>query len=73
VTDCLSILVKSYERQGLISSIRMSRCGLGISHLLFVDDSILFFKLDGNQTVHVRDLFALFDNGIGQKLSPSKC
>jgi hypothetical protein len=73
VADCLSILVKSYERQGLISGIRMSRCGLGISNPLFADDSILFFKLDGNQAEHVRDLLALFENGTGQKLSPSKC
>jgi hypothetical protein len=27
VADCLSILVKNYERQGLISGIRMSRRG----------------------------------------------
>jgi hypothetical protein len=38
-----------------------------------VDDNILLFKLDGNQAEHVRELLALFENGTGQKLSPSKC
>jgi hypothetical protein len=35
VADCLSILVKYYERQGLITGIRLSRHGPGISHLVF--------------------------------------
>jgi hypothetical protein len=47
--------------------------GLGISHLLFADNSILFFKLDGNQAEYVQGMLTLFENGSGQKLSPSKC
>jgi hypothetical protein len=43
VVDYLSLLVKSYERQGLISGVRVCRQGPSISHLLFTDDSILFF------------------------------
>jgi hypothetical protein len=73
VVHCLSLLVKNYERQGLISSIHVSRRGPSISHLLFADDSILFFKLEENQSRHVRDLLAVFEKSTGQKLSPSKC
>jgi hypothetical protein len=73
VTDCLSLLVKSYERQGLISSVQVSRRGPSISHLLFADDSILFFKLDGAQARKVQDLLAIFERSTGQKLRPSKC
>jgi hypothetical protein len=73
MADCLSILVNNYERQGLVSGFKVSRQGLGISHLLFTDDSILFFKLDVNQAERVRELLANFEQGTGQKLSHSKC
>jgi hypothetical protein len=70
VTDCLSLLVKNYERQGPISGIRVSRRGPTISHLLFADDSILFFKLNVQQ-----ELVSVFERSTGQQLSPcpSKC
>jgi hypothetical protein len=51
----------------------MSQCGPGISHLLFADDNILFFMLDGIQAEHVWDMLAVIEEGTGQKLSPSKC
>jgi hypothetical protein len=73
VADCLSILVKNDERQGLVSGIKVSWRGPGISHLLFANDSVLFFKLNVNQAERVRELLANFEQGTGQKLSPSKC
>jgi hypothetical protein len=73
VAGCLSLLVKNYERQRLISGIQVSHYGPSISHLLFADDSILFFKLEENQARHVRDLRAVFEKSTEQKLSPSKC
>jgi hypothetical protein len=46
VADYLSVLMKHYESQGLISGMKVSRRAPSISHLLFSDDSLLFFKLD---------------------------
>lgn len=40
----LSSLVKVRERQGLISGVKISRGGPTISHLLFVDDYLIFCK-----------------------------
>jgi hypothetical protein len=71
VTDYLSALVKNYERQGLISGIWVSRRGSSISHLLFADDSILFFKLD--EAKHARELLTVFGKSTGQKLRRTKC
>jgi hypothetical protein len=35
-------------------------------HILFsVDDSILFFKLDGNQARQVRDMLVIFEKCTG--------
>jgi hypothetical protein len=65
--------MKHHEEQGLISSIKVSRRAPSISHLLFADDSLLFFKLDEDQSKHVSDLLLTFEKGSGQKLSPAKC
>jgi hypothetical protein len=51
----------------------VSRRDPSISHLLFADDSIMFFKLDGMQARNVQELLAVFERSTGQELSPSKC
>jgi hypothetical protein len=59
------MLMKNYERQGLISGLRVSKRALAISHLLFTDDSLLFFKLEEGQDCQVRHLLVMFESGIG--------
>jgi hypothetical protein len=56
----------------LISSIKVSRRAHNISHLLFVGDNLLFFKLDEGQARQVSELILAFEKGTGQ-LSPAKC
>jgi hypothetical protein len=63
--------MKNYERQGLITGIGVSRRAPSISHLLFTDDSLLFFKLEEGQAAHVKELLSVFEKGTGQKLSPA--
>jgi hypothetical protein len=73
VADCLSVLMKHYEGQGLISGIKVSRSAPSISHILFADDSLLFFKLDEGQATQVKALLSVFERETSQKLSPTKC
>jgi hypothetical protein len=73
VVDCLSTLMKLYEKQGLISGIKVSRRAPSITHLLFANDSLLFFKLGTAQATKISELLALFEKRNGQKLSPAKC
>jgi hypothetical protein len=73
VADCLSVLMKHYEGQGSISGIKVSRSAPSISHLLFADNNLLFFKLDEGQASHVKALLSVFERGTGQSLSPVKC
>jgi hypothetical protein len=73
VANCLSLLVKSYEKHGLMSRVRVCRRSPSISHLLFADDSVLFFKLNVVQARNVQQLLTIFERSTGQKLSPSNC
>jgi hypothetical protein len=65
--------MKHYESQALISAIKICQNAPSISHLLFADDSLLFFKLDVGQASQVSNLLSIFEKGTGQKLSPAKC
>jgi hypothetical protein len=73
VANCLSTLMRFYERQGLISGIRVPQRAPSITHLLFADDSLLFCKLEDDQATKIRELLTVFEKGTRQKLSPMKC
>lgn len=51
----------------------MNRKGPGISHLLFADDSILFFKGTIGQLLAVKNILTNYEIGTGQSLSHDKC
>jgi hypothetical protein len=57
----------------LFNGIKVCRRVPSISHLLFADDNLLFFKLDEDQAWNVRDLLTDFQRGTSQLLSPTKC
>jgi hypothetical protein len=44
-----------------------------ISHLLFVDDALLFFKVEEEQSAQIKNVLNMFEKGTCQQLSPSKC
>ena len=45
----------------------------GISHLLFADDTLLFFKADPEQALLVKEILGTHARCTGQLLNPSKC
>ena len=51
----------------------MNRQAPGISHLLFADDSMLFFKGSIDQAVVIKNILTEYEKGTGQLLSPHKC
>jgi hypothetical protein len=51
----------------------VSRRAPSITHLLFADDSQLFFKLNGEHAKHIKEVLLVFGKGTGQQLSPTKC
>jgi len=58
VADGLSKLLQQGNRTGEIQGLRVCRNAPAVSHLLFADDSLLFFKADERQTRSVKEALA---------------
>ena len=73
VADALSALFsKSMSEEGL-EGIKICRRAPIISHLLFADDSLLFFRASIQQATLVRGLLNTYALATGQLINPSKC
>jgi hypothetical protein len=73
VAHGLSVLLKHFEQSRRLEGMKVCRRAPSISHLLFADDSLLFFRANGTQAHHVRDALSIFERCTGQLLSPGKC
>lgn len=73
VAEALSRALEAECAAGKITPLRVARGSPGISHLLFADDSLLFFKADSAEARSIKDALNKFQHGTGQLLSPSKC
>jgi hypothetical protein len=72
VADGLSTLLKHKESLGLFEGVKVCRRASSVSHLLFADDSLLFFRATVEQAQVVRGVLGTFERCLGQPLSPSK-
>lgn len=52
-----------------IEAIKFSRYGLRLSHLLFADDSMLFFKASSDVVDSVMSIFSDYELLLGQKIN----
>lgn len=59
--------------KGALQEFRLNRQAPGISHLLFVDDSLLFFKGSIDQTSATKSIITSYEKGTRQLLSLDKC
>lgn len=73
VADCLSLLIKKQESEGRLHGLRVCRRAPSVTHLLFADDSLLFFHANVEQAEVVKQVLTEFERGTGQLLSPGKC
>jgi hypothetical protein len=73
VADGLSALLQSELSSGGISLIKICRRGPGISHLLFADDTLLFFKANSDQATRVKGVIDKYATATGQLINESKC
>lgn len=55
-----------------ISGLSLARNGFPISHLLFADDSLLFFKAKLSEAVVIRNLLKIYEGASGQEINFDK-
>jgi hypothetical protein len=56
-----------------ITPLKVCRRAPGVSHLLFADDTLLFFKASQEQATVVKNILESYSASTGQLLNPSKC
>ena len=71
VADALSFALQKDVQDNFIEELKISRQAPGISHLLFADDALLFFRANAEKSSRIRNLISIFEKGTGQKLSPA--
>jgi ribonuclease HI len=73
VADGLSALLKQGVDNEEIEPVKVCPGAPGVSHLLFADDTILFFKASRVQAEHVNQILETYANATGQLINRSKC
>jgi hypothetical protein len=73
VADGLSLLLEEKVDQGVMNPIQICRRVPAMSHLLFTDDSLLFFKVANDQAVVMKEVLETYASCTGQLINPSKC
>jgi hypothetical protein len=73
VADGLSALLQKEVESNGIYPLKVCRAAPGISHLLFADDTMLFFKATEAQANRVKQVINEFEVSTGQLINPSKC
>lgn len=70
--DYLSYLIKLAVSQGMWKPIHLSKSGPGLSHLLFVDDIMLYSKTDITSLNTIANILTYFSRISGQKINDKK-
>jgi hypothetical protein len=73
VADGLSTLLRNEVNHNRITPTKVCRRAPGVSHLLFADDTLLFFRAFEEQTVCVKNMLDVYDTCTRQLINPSKC
>jgi hypothetical protein len=73
VADGLSALLHNEVQNNMITPVKICRNAPGISHLLFADDSLLFFKATPQEAGRVKQVIEEYASSTGQLINPAKC
>ena len=71
--DALPLLMEKAAREDGLKGVTICRGALEITHLLFADDSLLFFHATQQQAWLVNGMLNTFVAATGQLINPSKC
>jgi hypothetical protein len=73
VADGLSCLIRKEIENNSLREFHICRRAPRISHLLFADDSLLFFEASVNQASIIKSILNRYEKGTGQLVSLGKC
>jgi hypothetical protein len=73
VAHGLSCLIIREIELGALNELHICRRAPGISHLLFADDSLLFFEGSVNQAMVIKSILNRYERSTGQLVSLGKC
>jgi hypothetical protein len=73
VADGLSALLRQSVDQQAITPVRVCPRAPGVSHLLFADDTLLFFKADVQEAQAIGAVMEDYSRATGQLVNLSKC
>jgi hypothetical protein len=68
----LSCLLKHREESSNLSGIRVAQSAPAVNHLLFADDSLLFFKTNRESVEEVNDVLHAYCDALGQQVNMDK-
>ncbi|KAK1629097.1 hypothetical protein QYE76_003412 [Lolium multiflorum] len=73
VAEGFSSCFKKEIESGRLHELKITRNAPGISHLLFPDDSLIFFEATAQQAIVIKETLDKYEKGTGQLLSQEKC
>ena len=71
-TNILSCMLQKLEDSGTLKGVAINKGGLPISHLMFADDVIIFFKVANQNTDKLSQTLQSFCELSGQKINGTK-
>lgn len=68
----LSILIKDAMQRGVLHGVSICQGAPMVSHLLFADDSFLFFRANEGETRAMKDILRIYEEASGQEVNFAK-
>ena len=72
IAQGLSSLLEDAEIRGLIHGAQICRGALKISHFLFADDSVFFFRASEAECLALNNILSLYERALGQVVNFNK-
>jgi hypothetical protein len=73
IADGLSALLRQGIQQQVVTPVKICARAPGVSHLLFADDTLLFFKATNQEATRVKEILENYGKATEQLINHSKC